>query len=166
MQVGSKPKGSARGDRALSLVDIKEAFPASAPRARSARMPEHDGERVVTGARQLSPYLGERMIFGTLGERPVFVRELLPQDLKFELDTLDDRAAIAVAHRLAMIVGIAHARQIDPEDCAKWLAEVRQSHVKNLEAPSWLWKSVVDLVSAHEGAYLEHCREHGLHDPT
>jgi hypothetical protein len=31
---------------------------------------------------------------------------------------------------------------------------------KSLEAPSWLWTSVVALVGAHEIAYLEHCRKH------
>ena len=29
---------------------------------------------------------------------------------------------------------------------------------KRLQAPSWLWTSVVDLVATHEAASLEHCR--------
>ena len=33
---------------------------------------------------------------------------------------------------------------------------------KSLEAPSWLWNSVVDLVAAHEAAYLQHCRRYAL----
>jgi uncharacterized protein (DUF2252 family) len=31
-----------------------------------------------------------------------------------------------------------------------------------LDAPSWLWSSVVDLVAVHETAYLEHCRRFAL----
>lgn len=40
-----------------------------------------NGERVVEGAWHLSPSLGERMVAAELGGKPVFVRELLPQDL-------------------------------------------------------------------------------------
>ena len=29
---------------------------------------------------------------------------------------------------------------------------------ENLDAPSWLWTSVVQLLASHESAYLEHCR--------
>ena len=32
----------------------------------------------------------------------------------------------------------------------------------NLEAPNWLWSSVVDLLWIHERAYLEHCRRYAL----
>ena len=31
-----------------------------------------------------------------------------------------------------------------------------------LDAPSWLWSSVVELVSLHEAAYLDHCRRFAL----
>jgi uncharacterized protein (DUF2252 family) len=31
-----------------------------------------------------------------------------------------------------------------------------------LNAPSWLWTSVVELASTHESAYLEHCRKYAL----
>jgi uncharacterized protein (DUF2252 family) len=31
-----------------------------------------------------------------------------------------------------------------------------------LDAPHWLWSSVVELASAHEAGYLEHCREYAL----
>jgi uncharacterized protein (DUF2252 family) len=27
-----------------------------------------------------------------------------------------------------------------------------------LDAPSWLWSAVVELVGVHEAAYLDHCR--------
>ncbi len=63
------------------MIDIKEAAPAAAPRAVRVKMPADRAERVVEGARQLSPYLGKRMPSLKLMSKPVFVRELMPQDL-------------------------------------------------------------------------------------
>ena len=94
-------------------------------------------------------------------DKDVFVRELLPQDLKFELDTLTEREAVAIGHYLASVVGVAHARQLEPAACAEWLATFRKTSAKNLDAPAWLWAAVKDLVALHEGAYLEHCLAHG-----
>jgi uncharacterized protein (DUF2252 family) len=37
---------------------------------------------------------------------------------------------------------------------------MQQKHSKTLDAPSWFWSSVVELVAAHEAAYLEHCRRY------
>jgi uncharacterized protein (DUF2252 family) len=31
-----------------------------------------------------------------------------------------------------------------------------------MDAPSWLWSGVVDLVAIHERAYLDHCRRYAL----
>ena len=64
-------------DGALCLMDIKEAVPALAPCY--GNLPQDDAVRVVTGARHLSPALGERMIAARLLDKPVFLRELLPQ---------------------------------------------------------------------------------------
>src|ERR1700737_839053 len=44
------------------LIDIKEASPAAAPHARGAVMPRDNGKRVVEGAKQLAPALGDRMM--------------------------------------------------------------------------------------------------------
>ncbi|MCF5672630.1 DUF2252 domain-containing protein, partial [Pseudomonas syringae] len=33
---------------------------------------------------------------------------------------------------------------------------------QTLDAPSWLWSSVVQLVGSHEQGYLEHCRRYAL----
>ena len=41
--------------------------------------------RIVEGARHLSPHLGDRMAAARLLDRSVFVRELLPEDLKLEI---------------------------------------------------------------------------------
>jgi uncharacterized protein (DUF2252 family) len=43
-----------------------------------------------------------------------------------------------------------------------WQATLRRNRSKDLDAPSWLWSSVVELVVRHETAYLEHCREYAL----
>jgi uncharacterized protein (DUF2252 family) len=149
-----------------ALLDIKEAVAGLAPagaRSKSGEnIPAHHGERVVTGARALSPTLGERMLAGTILGHAVFVRELMPQDLKLELEMFDDVEARATARALAHIVGAAHARQLSPESRRTWRDELARSSTRWLEAPSWLWQSVVDLIGIHERAYLEHCRRYAL----
>jgi uncharacterized protein (DUF2252 family) len=145
-----------------ALMDIKEAVSASAPRYRKAPMPRSNGERVVEGARHLSPNLGERMVAADLGGRSVFIRELLPQDLKFDFDSMARDEAIDVARYLATVVGKAHGRQMDSSDRKGWLRTLASSKSRSLDAPSWLWSSVVALVASHETAYLEHCRRYAL----
>ena len=140
------------------LVDVKEAIAAVAPRSSAGDMPTDDAERVVTGARNLSPFLGSRMVAGHLLGKAVFVRELLPQDLKLEIEHLTRPEAMSVAEFLARVVGRGHARQLDAIALKSWLEELQRNRSKSLDAPSWLWNSVVDLVGAHETAYLEHCR--------
>ncbi len=140
------------------LMDIKEAVAAAAPHQAGADVPADNGERVVTGARNLSPLLGERMVATELLGKSVFVRELLPQDLKLEIEHLDQTEAMEVAEFLAHVVGTSHARQMDTEACAAWFEELGRNRSTTLDAPSWLWDSVVDLVGLHEAAYLRHCR--------
>jgi uncharacterized protein (DUF2252 family) len=149
-------------DGALCLMDIKEAVPATAPRCANANMPEDHAVRVVTGARHLSPALGERMIAARLLDRPVFIRELLPQDLKLEIGQVTREEAVKAARYLAMTVGKVHARQMDDPTREKWRNELARDHSSVLDAPSWLWSSVVELVANHEAAYLEHCRKYAL----
>ncbi len=31
-----------------------------------------------------------------------------------------------------------------------------------LDAPSWLWSAIVELIQGHEAAYLDHCRRYAL----
>ena len=147
-------------ERELCLVDVKEAVKAAAPRAADADMPKDNGERVVAGARRLAPYLGERMRASRVLERPVFVRELRPQDLKLEIAHMEPAQAVLVARFLAGVVGRAHGRQMTPEDRARWAQELNRNRSKSLNAPSWLWTSVVDLLASHEAAYLDHCRRY------
>ncbi len=144
------------------LIDIKEAVAAAAPRAPRVRMPDDDAKRVVEGAKHLAPALGERMMPARLLGRSVFLRELMPQDLKLEIDQLTRKEAVSAAGFLAGVVGRAHARQMDAATRREFRDSLRVRRSKRLDAPSWLWSSVVELASAHEAAYLEHCRTFAL----
>jgi uncharacterized protein (DUF2252 family) len=146
--------------RELCLIDVKEAVKAAAPRAASAAMPKDNGQRVVEGARHLAPNLGERMRASRLLDRSVFIRELRPQDLKLEIEHLEPDEAILVARFLAGVIGRAHGRQMDADERTRWAQELDRNRSKSLDAPSWLWTSVVDLMASHEAAYLDHCRRH------
>jgi uncharacterized protein (DUF2252 family) len=146
----------------LCLMDIKEATDPAAPSYEDATMPDDNAQRVVEGARHISPFLGERMRAATLLDRPVFVRELLPQDLKVELEQPTSTEALKAATFLATVVGFAHARQMDSSTRQSWQKELARQRTNSLDAPSWLWTSVVELLVSHERGYLEHCHRYAL----
>ena len=155
----------------IALIDIKETVHTAAPRVAEpsavgapALMPANSAERVVMGARALAPALGDRMIAAELLGKPVIVRELLPQDLKVEIDQLTQRQASKAARYLGHVVGLAHARQMTQAERQAWKRSLQKNRSAGLDAPPWLWTSVVDLVGAHERAYLDHCRRFAL-DP-
>jgi uncharacterized protein (DUF2252 family) len=95
LQIGSKSDR-----REHCLMDLKEAVKPQAPHA-SGGMPRDYARRVMTGASHLSPHLGSRIRAVELMGKPVFVRELLPQDLKIEIEDLDRKEAARVAGYLA-----------------------------------------------------------------
>jgi uncharacterized protein (DUF2252 family) len=140
------------------LMDLKEAVKAAAPHAARAKMPSDRAERVVEGARHLSPYLGDRMRAMKLDGKSMFVRELMPQDRKIEVEQLTSEEAIEVAGFLAAVVGKSHSRQMDAGTRKQWLGELQHGHSKSMKAPGWLWSSVVELLVDHERGYLDHCR--------
>jgi uncharacterized protein (DUF2252 family) len=144
------------------LVDIKEATPAAAPRAAAAQMPRDNGKRVVAGARSLSPALGDRMMASRFLGHSVVLRELMPQELKLEIDQLSRDEAVEAARYLAEVVGKAHARQMDGATRREFARALKVRRSSRLDAPSWLWSSVVELASIHEVAYLEHCRSYAM----
>jgi len=78
------------------------------------------------------------------------------------VDALDQSEAMDVARYLAYVVGKAHARQMDGATRRSWLTELQRNRTKTLDAPSWLWSSIVELNSSHEAAYLEHCRRYAM----
>ena len=55
---------------------------------------------------------------------------------------------------------------MDVKTRLQWRAELSRHRSRNLAAPSWLWVSVVELVAAHESAYLEHCRRYAVQSMT
>jgi uncharacterized protein (DUF2252 family) len=144
------------------LIDIKEAIQAAAPRYPHASIPHDNARRVVKGAQQMSPALGERMISHRFLDHGVFIRELLPQDLKLEINQMSVKEAVEMASYLAYVVGCAHARQMDEATRKAWGHELKLNCPKSLATPAWLWQAVVRLISRHEAGYLEHCRKYAL----
>jgi uncharacterized protein (DUF2252 family) len=147
-------------------MDVKQAAAAAAPRYAGKKMPKDQAARVVEGAMHLSPHLGKRMVAGTIDRHSVFIRELLPQDLKVEIEQLTVPQAMKAARFLAGVVAKAHARQMDQATRKGWCNELDRHRSKSLEAPSWLWSSVVSLIGSHEIAYLEHCRKYATQAAT
>jgi uncharacterized protein (DUF2252 family) len=145
-----------------ALLDLKEAVTAAAPAARDVVMPSDNAERVVAGACALSPNLGERMVAASLLGRSMVVRELMPQDLKLEIDQFTREEAVVAARYLAYVVGHAHARQMDESARDHWRRELVRRRPAELDAPNWLWTSVVELSASHEAGYLEHCRRFAM----
>ena len=160
LRLGAKNKEK----RAYCLMDIKEAIDAAAPRAAGVQMPSEQAQRVVEGARHLSPHIGKRMLATKMLGKSVFVRELLPQDLKLKIKQLSRDEAMRIAEYLAAVVGKAHSRQMDAETRKGWQTQLNRNRSKQLDAPTWLWTSIVELLAIHESAYLEHCREYALEE--
>jgi uncharacterized protein (DUF2252 family) len=153
MGVAEEPKDSG----GLCLMDIKEATAPVVARTRS--LPRNHAARVAKAAQHLSPYLGERMLPVRVRSKPAFVRELLPQDLKLEVNELKSEEATNAAGHLGHVLGMAHARQLDRPVKSDWCRTLSKRS-KALHAPIWLWDSVNALHARFESAYLEHCRQY------
>jgi uncharacterized protein (DUF2252 family) len=154
--------GSRKRPSEYALIDLKEAVAAIAPSSHARAMPPDHAERVVAGASALAPNLGDRMLAVHLLAKPFVLRELMPQDLKLEIDQFSRAEATRAARYLAYIVGLAHARQMDAGQRASWGRDIARRQSAGIEAPTWLWDSVVDLTASHEAGYLEHCRRYAL----
>ena len=102
------------------------------------------------------------MMASTLLGRSVVLRELMPQDLKLEIDQLSREQAVEAARYLAEVVGKAHSRQMDSATRREFAKSLKSRRSSRLDAPAWLWSSVVELASIHEAGYLEHCRAYAL----
>lgn len=153
---------NAKGRSDHALIDLKEAVAPIAPSAPDARMPQDNAERVVAAARALSPHLGTRMMAVRMSGHSLFMRELAPQDLKLEIDQFTKAEAVKAARYLAFVVGKGHARQMDRATRAEWEAVLETDRRGMIDAPSWLWESVVSLAGSHEAGYLDHCRRYAL----
>jgi uncharacterized protein (DUF2252 family) len=153
---------NAKGRSSYALVDLKEAVSPIAPAATRAAMPNDNAERVVAGARALSPHLGERIIPVRMQDCSLFIRELAPQDLKLEVEQFSEGQAAKAARHLAFVVGKAHARQMDHAARLEWHSILDHDRRGAIDAPNWLWESIVSLAGSHEAGYLEHCRRYAL----
>jgi uncharacterized protein (DUF2252 family) len=161
--LGITSKGTKQRD--FCLMDLKEGVQAAAPRYANGKVPQDDAERVVEGARHLAPFLGERMLAERLLDRAIIMRELRPQDLKLEIAQLTREEAMKTASFLANVVGKAHSQQMNETCRNDWRDELQKNRTKALDAPSWLWSAVVELLVSHEEGYLEHCRRYALGNP-
>ena len=147
-------------------MDVKEAVAAAAPRYASQKMPKDQAERVVEGAMHLSPHLGKRMVAGPPGEAVRLYPRVAAAGPQGR-DRAVDRSGRDEGRQLpAGVVGKAHARQMDEATRTSWFKELERNRSKTLEAPSWLWSSVVSLIGSHEVAYLEHCRKYATQVPA
>jgi len=153
---------NAKGRSDYALIDLKEATTPVAPVARGATMPDDPAARVVAAARALSPHLGSRMVAARMLDRSLFVRELSPQDLKLEVEQFSAGQAVKAARYLAFVVGKAHARQLSHDARGDWAAVLDADRRSAIDAPGWLWESVVALAGQHETGYLDHCRRYAM----
>lgn len=102
------------------------------------------------------------MLAAQMGSTPVVARELMPQDLKLEIERLTRAEANKAARYLGWTIGKAHGRQMDRPTQRAWAKELARNRSMGLDAPSWLWRSVVALIATYETGYLEHCRRYAL----
>ena len=110
------------------LLDFKEAAQPVASVAAGAKMHKDNAQRVIEGAKHLSPYLGKRMARATIAGKPMFIRELLPQDLQIEIEKLDPEESTKVATYFSAVVGKAHSRQMTQRQHRFQNANQRPSH--------------------------------------
>ncbi len=80
------------------------------------------------------------MAAGTIGDRPVVIRELMPEDLKLEMKRFSRTEA--VARYLGGVVGNAHGGRMSSDDRARWAGELDTLR-RGDAAPSWLWTTTV-----------------------
>jgi uncharacterized protein (DUF2252 family) len=152
--------GAASEGDDFCLMDIKEAVPSVALAAPGVTIASDPGERVVAAARHLAPALGERMRADHLLGKSVFVRELLPQDIKLDVGHIRPKQTRRLATYLGHVVGRAHASQMDRSTRVAWARELHCSRTRTMNAPSWLWQCTVGLLADQEEAYLHHCHQY------
>ena len=107
--IGKKKKNS----EGFCLVDFKEAVLAAAPHSAKTPMPRDYAERLSRARGNYRLSSDSACWLGHFSGTPAVLRELLPQDLKLEMDQLTREEAIGAARFLASVVGAAHAQQMD-----------------------------------------------------
>ena len=79
-----------------------------------------------------------------------------------EVEQFTQAQAVMAARYLASVIGKAHARQMDTASRNAWRRALLDHRQTAIEAPSWLWESVVSLSGSHESGYLDHCHRYAL----
>ena len=44
----------------------------------------------------------------------------------------------------------------------EWAAVLEADRRGMIDAPTWLWESIVSLAGSHEAGYLDHCRRYAM----
>jgi len=107
-------------------ADDRRTGPIGKPQYVVEGVPKEDAQRVV-GAPVISVHF-----WASVRERPAYGparvhAELLPQELKVELETMTREEATSIARFLANVVGRAHARQMDASMRENWTAELKRA---------------------------------------
>jgi hypothetical protein len=74
------------------------------------------------------------------------------------MERLTQEEAIAATHSWPLWWAMRMRAKMEASVRNDWRRDLNLCRRKTLDARSWLWTSVVELVSSHELAYLEHCR--------
>jgi uncharacterized protein YfiM (DUF2279 family) len=71
-----------------------------------------------------------------------------------KIETLTREEAREAAGYLARTAGKGRERQMEDATCKLWMAELKRNPASRLDAPSWLWRAVVELFASQEAGYL------------
>jgi hypothetical protein len=95
--------------------------------ARPKKMTKYNTARTGSSSSRL---LTQRVLPWRFRRTPVVLRELLPQDLKLEMDQLTREEAVGAARFLASVVGQAHASQMPVKIRRKWLSDLKRNRAQ------------------------------------
>ena len=128
------------------------------------RPEDAEGSSRTRRCRSNAPVAASRQADGIRSYRGAFrfIRELLPQDLKIEIEKLTIDDAMKAASFLSGVVGKAHARQMDEKTRARWAAELERHRTKNSRRAvmAMVERGLADRESRN--SILEHCRRYPL----
>jgi uncharacterized protein (DUF2252 family) len=139
---------------ALCMVDINEGVKATAPSAADMMMPRNSAIPVVTMPRRSRQTLVVARSPRGSPTQPWWSASSCRRISRSEsTGWLGTRLWLGAAY-FSGVVGRARGRQMD----SATRGELTKYRMATLDAPSWLWSSVVALMAIHEAAYLGHCR--------
>jgi uncharacterized protein (DUF2252 family) len=150
-------KSHKSGGGSLCLIDVKGDCRRRATAHRQQNAACDNAERVVEGERHLAPYLGERVVAVRLLDRSVFLREMLPQDLKLEINQLIRPKAMKAARFLASRMGARWVRRCGANGGPRSTGAARNIGMRRFGygRASWAWSPAMRRpISKHCRRYL------------